>query len=115
MISGAPVNKENFIFEDKTSILIDDILAIKEGVKVGSMIKGLNFLFARMIIFVCLLIVILGFVSSEECERLSKAFFTSPFLYYREGMDNQILHMHTLSPLIKHDQCLSVGNVCRSR
>ena len=41
MISGKPVENQHFNFDEKATITIDDILAIKDGEQVGFTVKGL--------------------------------------------------------------------------
>ena len=73
------MEQQNFTFGEKKTLCVDDILAIKNGERVGYTVKGL---------FVCFILcglqfVPLGFVSDDECKKLTNDFFSSPFLYNR--------------------------------
>ena len=57
------MEQENFTFGEKKILCVDDILSIKNGKQVGYTVKG--------------------FVSDDECKKITNDFFSSPYLYNR--------------------------------
>ena len=83
------MEKEHFTFGEKAIISIDEILAIKNGESVGFIVKGLPFKRNNLKFHSN----ILDFVPDDECKQLTKAFFSSPYLYNRQGLFCLIAHV----------------------